>query len=136
MLIKSLFYDEYYEYYNIELKVKEKYGIPYTFETYNRENYIENGITAIGAKGIDDFDVTINPILVETIVPRKMKNGIVAETNKDYRKRVIDKVCEIENFVYEKRTTEFSYEKMNGEWKKLKLEAAEFRVNYENGWND
>lgn len=136
MLIKSLFYDEYWEYYNIKLKVKEEYGIPYNIEVYNREDYIENGISAIGAKDTDDCTVTINPILVERIVPRKMKNGIVAETNKDYRKRVIDKVCEIENFVYEKKVTDFTYEKMNGEWKKLKLEAAEFRVNYENGWND
>ena len=65
-----------------------------------------------------------------------MNNGIVAETNKEYRKRVLDKVNEIESFVLEKRQTDASYEKMNEEWKKLKLEAAEFRVNHENGWND
>ena len=79
------------------------------------------------------FNVSINPILVEKIVPRKMKNGIVAETNKDYRTRVIEKVNEIESFVREKMAYD---EKMMEEWKKLKHEAAEFRVNHENGWND
>ena len=136
MLIKSQFYDEYWDYYNIELKVREKYGIPYSIEVYNREEYLENGITAIGAKNSDVFNATINPILVENIVERKMKNGIVAETNKDYRKRVLDKICEIENFVYDRRTKECSYENMNKDWKKLKLEAAEYRVNHENGWCD
>lgn len=137
MLIKSLFYDEYFEYYNIELKVKEKFGIPYNIEVYSNKKYLENGITAIGENDADSiFNATISPILVETIVPRKMNNGIVTETNKEYRKRVLDKVNEIESFVLEKRQTDTSYEKMNEEWKKLKLEAAEFRVNHENGWND
>ena len=131
MLIKSLFYDEYYDYYNIELKVEEKFGIPYNIETYDTNDYIENGIVALGKS--PSFNVSINPILVETIVSRKMKDGIVAETNKDYRTRVIEKVNEIESFVREKMAFD---EKMMEEWKKLKHEAAEFRVNHENGWND
>ena len=131
MLIKSLFYDEYYDYYNIELKVEEKFGVPYNIETYDTNDYIENGVVALGKS--PSFNISINPILVEKIVPRKMKNGIVAETNKDYRTRVIEKVNEIESFVREKMAYD---DKMMEEWKKLKHEAAEFRVNYENGWND
>ena len=135
MLLKSLDFDNWWEYYNVKLKVEEKYKIPYQIEVYNRDGYIENGPASFG-KMDNEFNATISPILVESILPRKMRKGLVAETNKDYRKRVLDKIAEIENFVYELKKDMYSDGKMYEEWKKLRLECYQYKTEYEIGWQD
>lgn len=136
LLLKALDFDTYWEFENVKKPVLEKYKIPYEIEVFDEDNYIKNGINAIGRNAGKYFHAAINPILVERIVPRKTKNGIVTETNSEYRKRVLDKVHEIENFCYETRVTNYGFEKLREDWKKAKMEAYSYRAEYEDGWND
>lgn len=136
-LLKCLDFDVWWEYYNIKIPILEKYGIPYEIEIYDTDNYLKNGISAIGRNEGKYFHAGINPRLVETIVDwKKNKDGIICETGEEHRARVLEKIEEIENFIYETKIKNYGFEQLRKDWMSAKKDAYEYRAEYEERWDD